>query len=140
MLIYWPGDEREKVSANFTAGEFFPRKHKYGPVLLDPDLVKKLQKLRKLLGQSIRITSGYRPAKYNKKIGGAPKSKHMLGMAADMWTGGMDMTTFAKHAYKCGFRRIGISNGFIHVDVYPGEAYWQYGKRGISTFEKPANW
>ncbi len=128
LQIYWPGDGKTKVSTNFTAGEFFPKRHKYGPVFIDEILVNELQKLRKLVKRSIRITSGYRPAKYNKRIGGSPKSKHMLGMAVDIWAA-MPMKELAKYAYKAGFRRIGISKGFIHVDVAPGEAYWEYYKK-----------
>lgn len=143
LQLYWPGDEREKVSNNFTAGEFFPKRHKYGPVFIDEILIDELQRLRKLIKKSIKITSGYRPAAYNKRIGGSSKSKHMLGMGADIWAN-MPMADLASAAYKAGFRRIGISKGFIHVDVFSGEAYWEYykryGRKKMRIIEKPKRW
>lgn len=146
--FYWPEEANKKLSANFRLVEFFPKKHKYGPVFIHPELVKRLQKLRELTGRSIKITSGYRPSAYNKRIGGSSKSKHMLGMAVDIWCD-MDMGDFAALAYKAGFRRIGVDNkgnhrGFIHVDVHLGEAYWQYfrkfGRKKIRSMEKPKHW
>jgi len=43
-----------------------------------------LEPLQALLGESIYITSGYRSKELNKKIGGAKKSQHMEGKAADI--------------------------------------------------------
>ena len=45
-----------------------------------------LQPLRNHLGVPIIITSGYRCAALNKKIGGAANSQHCLGQAADFVT------------------------------------------------------
>lgn len=45
---------------------------------------RKMELIRKYLNDHpIEITSGYRPDKYNKLIGGAPFSAHKLGMACD---------------------------------------------------------
>ena len=43
-----------------------------------------LQPLRDAVGKPISISSGYRCAKLNKAIGGAAKSQHILGQAADI--------------------------------------------------------
>jgi len=42
-----------------------------------------MQEIRNILGRPISITSGYRPKAYNKHIGGALKSQHLLGKASD---------------------------------------------------------
>ena len=47
--------------------------------LLDP--------VREKLGQPIKVTSGYRPDKLNKAVGGSPTSNHRFGLAADVTTG-----------------------------------------------------
>lgn len=44
---------------------------------------RKLQDVRNIIGCPLRITSGYRPAAYNKQIGGAPNSYHTKGLAVD---------------------------------------------------------
>lgn len=43
-----------------------------------------LQPARDLLGESIKVNSGYRCAKLNLKIKGAKNSQHMEGKAADI--------------------------------------------------------
>ena len=47
--------------------------------LLDP--------VRERLGQSIKVSSGYRPDKLNKAVGGSSTSNHRYGLAADCTTG-----------------------------------------------------
>jgi hypothetical protein len=47
--------------------------------LLDP--------IREKLGRPVRVTSGYRPTKLNKAVGGAVNSNHLYGCAADIHTG-----------------------------------------------------
>jgi len=43
-----------------------------------------LEPLRNAIGYPVRVTSGYRCPRLNKLIGGAPKSQHQMGMAADL--------------------------------------------------------
>ncbi len=42
-----------------------------------------LERVRALLGKPISVSSGYRSAKLNKAIGGAPLSQHISGEAVD---------------------------------------------------------
>jgi hypothetical protein len=46
-----------------------------------------LQPLRDHIGESIKISSGYRSPKLNKKIGGSATSQHCFGQAADISCG-----------------------------------------------------
>ena len=48
-----------------------------------------LEIIRKQFGHPIRITSGYRCAELNKLVGGAKKSKHLVGLAVDINCGKM---------------------------------------------------
>lgn len=50
----------------------------------------KLDEIRSILGDKpIMLTSGFRPYIYNNLIGGAPKSLHTAGLAADFYVEGM---------------------------------------------------
>jgi len=52
-------------------------------------LAKNLQALRDAVGQPVVITSGYRTPEYNKAIGGAKHSQHLLCLAADIKVPGL---------------------------------------------------
>lgn len=52
-----------------------------------------LDPLRKLWGNPIIVTSGFRCAKLNRAVGGVAKSQHMKGQAADIRT--VENTTMA---------------------------------------------
>ncbi len=49
-------------------------------------LMNNLEVIRKALGVSMNINSGYRSPGYNARIGGASRSQHMYGKAADIST------------------------------------------------------
>lgn len=74
-----------KLTTNFSLSEF--NKHNFEvptDVLKNLlELAKNLQVLRDEVKKPIKITSGYRPAQHNAKIGGATKSRHITGEAAD---------------------------------------------------------
>lgn len=56
-----------------------------GPVLVAlRKLSHRLQTIRDAFGKPITIESGYRCPEHNKKVGGAEKSLHLKGMAADL--------------------------------------------------------
>ena len=46
-------------------------------------LAQGLDRVRALLGHPLEISSGYRSRELNTAVGGAPGSKHTLGLAAD---------------------------------------------------------
>jgi len=65
-------------------------------VLPDEDVAKniietanKLESIRAILGKPIKVTSWYRPAEYNKAIGGAKLSAHQEGLACDFHAKGL---------------------------------------------------
>ncbi|MEO0899855.1 MAG: D-Ala-D-Ala carboxypeptidase family metallohydrolase [Bacteroidota bacterium] len=64
--------------------------------LIDPRVLKKLLMLEKLLIKEgydpshIKVVNGYRHPAYNKKVGGASQSRHIVGEAIDMSIGDVD--------------------------------------------------
>ena len=76
-----------KLTKNFSKSEFDSKDGAEMPkkVLANvKKLAKALQVLRDNVGKPITINSGYRSPEHNKKSKGKPKSKHLLGIAADI--------------------------------------------------------
>jgi|TARA_A100001015_G_scaffold303992_1_gene394513 uncharacterized protein YcbK (DUF882 family) len=96
-------------------------------------LAKNLQKIRERIGIPIRIMSGYRSPEYNKRVGGATRSQHVLAKAADLQVSGMSTTELAntiKQLIKDGVidsGGVGLYETFVHYDVRGRNARW-YGK------------
>lgn len=97
-------------------------------VLYSTELMEKLEELRAYGGFTVSINSGYRTPAYNKKIGGASRSQHTLGTAADIVVrkNGAVVNT-KKLCCLCqtlGFKGIGyISANAIHVDMRSSGTY-----------------
>ena len=98
-------------------------------------LAKNLQVLRDEIGKPIRVISGYRSPKYNRKIGGARKSQHMTAKAADIKIKGMTPAEVKRTIVrlikegKMMSGGIGLYRTFTHYDVRGRNARW-YG-RGV---------
>jgi len=106
-----------KISKNFYLCEFeSPDTHE---VKIDPELLEKLQKLRDMIKKPIIITSGYRTKKHNRKIGGAPRSYHLQGKAADIIVKGIPKQTVVLYAHLCNFQGIITyrNKPHIHLDT-----------------------
>lgn len=89
-------------------------------------LCEALEVLRaELGGKPVRVLSGYRSALYNRQIGGARKSQHVQGRAADITVDGISAEKV--HAatlklYREGRLKIGglgLYPSFVHIDVRP---------------------
>jgi uncharacterized protein YcbK (DUF882 family) len=115
------------LSKNFSRHEFACRC--CGRAEINQRLVDALQELRDLAGLPVRVTSGYRCPEHNQAIGGATRSQHLLGTAADIVVRGMTPAEMYRLAEDIEvFRNGGIGvypdKGFIHVDVRDGRARW----------------
>lgn len=75
-------------------------------------------------GASININSGYRCPVHNKKVGGASRSQHMSGNAADINVKGYTPTEVAKIADDLGFTGIKIYSSWVHVDLRSGAPWY----------------
>jgi len=105
---------------------------------ISPSLIKKLQKVRDIIGRPIIITSGVRCEFYNTSIKASLNSSHIpdehgIGKAVDIaCLNSKDRYELVEVAQKF-FKRIGISGGayggFIHLDVDRSkvqEVMWLY--------------
>lgn len=116
------------LSAHFDLSEF--RCHGEGrtghPVhvtRVSPELVQKLERLRAIVGKPLYIVSGFRCPWWNTRVGGAPRSQHKLGTAADIPAG----YCTADQAAQAGFHGIGTKGRWaVHVDVRATPARWVY--------------
>jgi len=118
-----------KLSENFNSNEFDDdlEDETNHFTLISPFLIVAMQQIRSAIGQPVTITSGFRTEKKNTSIGGAIKSYHTKGMAAD-WTvlnPDFSLTEFYNIILDKEFQRyrfikgVGLyeARGFIHVDV-----------------------
>lgn len=114
-----------KISTNFKAKEFDCKCGKYCRVtVIDYSLVEKLQKIRNHFNKPVIINSGYRCAQHNRNVGGASRSQHLFGKAADIVVQGVEPELVAKYAEAIGFKGIGRYKTFTHVDVRAKKARW----------------
>lgn len=119
-------DGNKKLSNNFTVKEF-ACKDGSDAVLISEELVNLLQNIRDHFGKAVTLNSAYRNATYNKKIGGASRSQHVYGTAADVVVQGVKPEDVAKYAEylmpKTG--GIGLYSTFTHIDVRSARARWK---------------
>lgn len=121
-----------KLTTNFSLSEFNKRNFTVPTDVLRNliELAKNLQVLRDEVKKPIKITSGYRPAEYNAKIGGAKSSRHITGQAADLKIEGYTPKQIAAiiekliAAGKMKEGGLGIYKTWIHYDHRGTKARW----------------
>jgi hypothetical protein len=117
-----------QLSANFNESEFKCKCCGQLPAGKPPQqLVDILQSVRDHFGQPVTINSGYRCPSHNAAVGGATKSQHMDGIAADISV--KDVKPSDVYAYieklLAGTGGLGKYSTFTHVDVRTkGPARW----------------
>ena len=103
-------------------------------VMVDEALTVVLQCIREHFGKPVVITSGYRTAAHNAKVGGAKSSQHLLGRAADIRVQGVSVEDVAAYAESLmpdwgGVGRYpvkaGRATGWVHVDTRADKARWR---------------
>lgn len=94
-------------------------------LMVDEDAMDKLQALRGKIGKPFHILSAYRSPSYNKKIGGATRSQHMVAKAFDVSMANHDRKEFEVEARKAGFTGFGFypSMNFMHIDTGPAREW-----------------
>ena len=93
-------------------------------ILIDSELVEKLQIIREHFAKPLFINSAYRTSTYNKQVGGANNSQHVLGKAADVRIPNIAPTKIAEFAKQIGFRGVGIYSWGCHLDTRVNKSYW----------------
>ena len=127
------------ASENFTWAELACRgdcancsyaKDAGGPVkFIQPEAIRKLQLMRKIIGQPLHVNSAARCPRHNAAVGGAPLSQHRS--TADRPSTAFDIKlTVPKQALiaaaeQAGFKGLGINyKTFLHVDNRSTKARW----------------
>ena len=118
-------DGTKFLSKNFRVREF-RCKDDTDPIFIDSDLVDVLQKVRDHFGKAVTITSAFRTASHNKKVGGATYSQHLYGKAADIKVSGVTPSVVADFAETLmpSTGGIGRYSTFTHVDVRKVKSRW----------------
>lgn len=114
----------------FKSREFDSPDEPLSGIKMDLKFVAKLDRLREACGFPLFITSGYRTAAHNARVGGVDSSAHTSGHAADIRAN----TSATKYriiseAVKLGFTRIGVGATFVHLDDAPNlpqPVLWTY--------------
>ena len=123
-----------KLEENFSLSEFRCKDGTDVPEELMDNvrfLAENLQVLRDHIGKPIRVISGYRSPKYNRRIGGARRSQHMLAKAADIKISGMtpgEVKATIVQLIKEGKMKkggIGLYKTFTHYDTRGRNARWR---------------
>lgn len=112
-----------KLTKNFNKEEF-ACKCGCGFDEVDMELVNVLQDVRDHFGQPVRITSACRCAEHNKDVGGAERSKHLLGIASDIVvakTSHRLVQDYLEGKYPDTYG-IGRYKTFTHIDVRKNKA------------------
>ena len=96
-------------------------------ILLSPELLDVLYRIRLHFNAPVMITSGYRTESHNKKVGGARDSKHVKGIAADIVVKGVSPSKVAAYADLLMPDKGGIGEyrTFVHVDVRQEKSRWR---------------
>lgn len=124
-----------KLTANFNLSEFGSKDGEPVPDSLIPnvqELAENLQVLRDNVQAPITVNSGYRSPAHNKAVGGAPKSQHLEGNAADIVVKGLSANRVAdiiEDLIGLGLMRnggLGRYNTFTHYDIRDVPGRWDY--------------
>jgi len=131
-----------KLSNNFTLAEYLhsATADKYGfteqynpPALVISNIRRvneQLEKIRAEMNRPLRISSGYRCERVNRKVGGVGNSMHLTGEAVDIAYNSIpDALKLVDVGINAGFTRIGLGGGFIHFDLKPTKTVWIYGRK-----------
>jgi len=88
---------------------------------INHDLTELLDALRDHFEVPITVNSGCRCIDHNQAVGGAPRSQHLLGKAADVVVQGIPPRLVAEMAIQLGANGVKRYNTFTHIDVRDDE-------------------
>jgi uncharacterized protein YcbK (DUF882 family) len=116
-------NEGRQISEHFNSNEFRCDCGVCRIILVNTDLVSKLEEMRKILGSSLTISSGYRceHKQHELTIRGFDTAKgisqHTLGNAVDVTNGVTPGFELEDAARKAGFKAVGVAKTWVHVDL-----------------------
>lgn len=97
-----------------------------GDTKTDLALVILLELIRERFKAPVIITSGYRCETHNANVGGAPKSKHVQGIAADIKVKGVEPKEVYDYLDNLFPNSLGLGlySTWVHVDTRDGKGRW----------------
>jgi uncharacterized protein YcbK (DUF882 family) len=107
------------ISEHFDRAEFACNCGTCGHDTVDTLLLEALEAIREKFKAPIKVSSGNRCKAYNKTVGGAQNSQHLLGRAADIQVDGVKPSVIAGFAMDLGMS-VGSYDTFTHVDSRSG--------------------
>ncbi len=111
-------DGEKRLSPHFKVKEF-RCKDGSDTILIDTNLVGLLETVRAKCGnRPLNITSAYRNKSHNQAVGGATRSQHLYGRAADFYISGRThsyVQSVCKNLMRSG--GLGFGRTFTHIDV-----------------------
>lgn len=122
--------EKDKTFAIYFSFAEFMCKCGCGLCNMSPEFIHRLDRARRLAGVPFHISSGFRCARHNEKVGGVSESSHVKGHAADIVVfDAPSRLKILRALLDAGFDRIGIGKAFVHVDDDPAkepDVMWVY--------------
>lgn len=94
-----------------------------GEIAVNAEALDALDMFRSLIGGPVSVSSAYRSAYHNSRVGGAPLSSHTLRgsngpSAFDIKLQGRDKEVIRRCAEQAGFRGFGMRyQTFVHIDM-----------------------
>lgn len=112
------------LSTHFSRAEF-ACKCGCGFNTVDAELLVILEALRGHFDEMVKITSGCRCADHNRRVGGRPKSKHLIGRAADVQVDNVSPSRVADYFSDTWPDLYGVGRypTFTHFDSRDGYAW-----------------
>ena len=86
------------------------------------ELVVMFERIRFVINEPLIINSAYRTVSYNKRVGGSPKSQHLLGKALDIqapknMSAALFFEILKERHEEFGIRGLGKYKTFCHCDI-----------------------
>jgi hypothetical protein len=122
------------LSTHFSSSEFACKDGTRGTI--DPALIDMLEVVRTRFDRPLTIVSGYRTAAWNKKVGGATRSFHTKGMAADFKIPGVppaEIYSFCDTRWPIS--GVGLYRSWVHLDCRAYKARWGLAPRAALKSE-----
>ena len=121
-------DGNTKLSEHFLVKEF-ACKDGSDKVLIDIELINKLEIIRNYFDKPVVITSGYRTESYNQKVSNSKESQHCLGKAVDIRVQGVSpiaVALYCEFYLMAGIGGVGLykGQGFTHIDTRDKMTRW----------------
>ena len=115
----WPGDSFERHEFACKCGCGFDT--------VDAELLAVLDNVRRVFKSKVLVSSGCRCPAYNKRVGGAPKSRHLEGRAADIVVANAAPALVAEYLKERYLEKYGIGeyHSFTHIDTRAQAVRWK---------------